>query len=1582
MGQAFSLATPTAGSAGIDVPEMMDFDYDKSMGNAQFMKSIRARHGEDVVLIKALVKPYSMSLQKYSQEIIRQRKALADVPNALAFQRVIETETNGYLVRPFLYNSLYDRLSTRPFLEDIEKKWLAFQLLCALRDCHARDICHGDIKAQNVLVTSWNWLYLADFSSAYKPTMLPDDNPADFSYFFDTAGKRTCYVAPERFMGAGEAADEDTKLKPAMDIFSVGCLIAQLFLETELFTLSQLYKYRRGEHDPAITALSIIADKDVREMIAHMIQLDPEARYSADKYLEMFRGRVFPEYFYTFLHQYMQMMTDISPPPNTGNYIVPKKSGNRHLCEPDERIDHVFNDFDKITYFLGNGPPPNEEAEGKNSLSACRNRTSRLGLDLFPVHLNVAGRDHVVTPSMEPPEDDGTLIFLNLVVSSLRNTARAASKIRACDIMLAFAEKLTDESKLDRVLPYMMTLLTDECDMVTIAALRSVTQLMQMVHTITPINSHIFVEYIIPRIHAVIKGTKTAFGRRRPPASPLVRATYASCIGSLATSASRFLELAATLHADGATASTTDPEVESGNDDEQAAVDELFDNAQRQLYGVFEMHTKILVEDPDVYVRRAFLMSVPALCLFFGPLEANDILLTHLNTYLNDRDWMLKCAFFDTVVGISTLIGASSLEQFLLPLLTQALADAEEFVIQSAIHAFAQLASLGLLSRPKLWEMLDIISRYSMHPNLWIRQASAQFVASACKFLSFADVRCIVSPILEPFMKVYTLPQLAEIELLDLLKKPLSRQVFEQAVSWALNTERGLFWKPLKQLSSFSFNALSSQTGKVSPGIPRTLASVQRNEEDEQWVSKLRNLGLSAEDEFKLLALREFIWRFARTRARALVSLSTTSSPVLGQQSISSPSRTPIKHQNMIHLGALGITPQTVLFEDQSQSLDTPTSPVATLKSPYTIADALMDASSTIDEGGLKKGKSTGGPSRSASHTRQVSRDDSIGPRPRKVSRDDSVGPSSTRPAVHDNSDAASITSNRQSLKPKPSVLTLLDRRDNNKTVAETGMSEANAFGEMEGPFVASTPGQTSVGDGTPAEAGMSPRETATLKIDHTYEGTDPSVLKMLNAVFLQNYPYDVTDFGKPVTGVAMRKGIHIAGRLGSRWRPGNRLVAMLSEHSAAVNRVVVAPDHSFFITASDDGSAKIWDARRLERSISQRSRQTYRHAHNVAITALCFVENTHCFVTCASDGSVHVVAADVAAGSNSLRYGRLRKVRHYQLPEGERAMWCEHFKQERHDGSAHASVLVLATNRSRIVALDLRMMTLLYVLDNPVHHGTPTCFVIDRKRHWLALGTSHGVIDLWDLRFRMRLKAWGVPGKAAIYRLAIHPTKGSGRWICVAGGTGLGEITTWDLEKTTCREIYRVAGSPAAGGAKDVPTAGLVRGYEAWAVDDDKPEGMLGRFATAIEPSASGSADRGVRAMFVGAGLSSEGRDIKHAFILTGGSDKRLRFWDLGLIENSCVYSGLGPDEGRPRYAMAPAGPGVLVNTERAGRTGDDGRRREGKGKVARSTVISQEQQFLLSSHLDCIMDVALLEVPYTMSVSADRSGVVYVFA
>lgn len=167
----------------------------------------------------------------------------------------------------------------------LEKKWVAFQLLTALSHARSQGIAHGDIKSENILVTSSLWVYITDFSSPFKPTMLPLDDPAEFSYFFDSSGRRTCYLAPERFypssqkgaasltsVANADGAQTKTheaakgKVSEAMDVFSAGCVLAELFCDgVPPFSLSQLFRYRNGEYTSELEVyLSQIEDKDIR----------------------------------------------------------------------------------------------------------------------------------------------------------------------------------------------------------------------------------------------------------------------------------------------------------------------------------------------------------------------------------------------------------------------------------------------------------------------------------------------------------------------------------------------------------------------------------------------------------------------------------------------------------------------------------------------------------------------------------------------------------------------------------------------------------------------------------------------------------------------------------------------------------------------------------------------------------------------------------------------------------------------------------------------------------------------------------------------------------------------------------------------------------------------------------------------------------------------------------------------------------------------------------------------------------------------------------------------------------------------
>jgi phosphoinositide-3-kinase, regulatory subunit 4 len=1394
-------------------------------------------------------------------------------------------------------------------------------------------------------VTSWNWLYLSDFSSSFKPVTLPDDNPSDFSYYFDISGRRTCYLAPERFLAPGVPADGNEQITWAMDVFSAGCVIAELFLEAPIFSLSQLYRYRRGEYDPAISHLSRIPDKDLREMISHMIHLNPEQRNTAEDTLQLYKGKIFPDYFYSFLHQYMELITD----PSSGQ--APVSGATKNLGEADDRIDRVYYDFDKISYFLGHRDDKEISKQKPPVLP-------RLGLRHFPLRLNIPNKEHYVLEDDSPPtSDDGILIFLTLIVASLRNTARATSKIRACDVLLAISERLTDNSKLDRVLPYLMALLNDKSELVVMTAVRTITQLVSMVKSVSPINVHVFMTYIIPRINIL-------FFRPLEPAPSIVRATYASCLGTLALTALRYLEMAAPVKTD-SSATKTDPEIES-NDGLKAGLDDsLYDRARDELLEAIEAQTKTLIEDPDPSVRRAFLSSVPELCLVFGPSDTYDIIVTHLNTYLNDSDWMLKCAFFDTMVGLSVFLGSAALEAFILPLMIQALADPEEYVVQADLSALAELAGLGMFPKAMFLSLAEAIIRFTMHPNIWIREAAAHFLAAGTKHLSPVSRKVMLGPTVLPYLMPSALYNASEIETLRHLKKPLSRAVFDQSLNWALKSDRGVFWNPVKSLRGLAFGMSNPWTpNRLSTDQDaKPLSQIKRNDEDEQWLGRLRTLGLTKEDEFKFLALREFIWRLSRLKLRNTGAQDSSDAQL----------------NNIIALRSLGITPQTVLFDEEPSRRPRDGIDGA----PRSIEDALQDASMTIDDPLANRRRAALNTHRSrlngrgdlspvsidgrrpldemiTSPSHQVSSPTSSG----QGSRRSSVGQG--RPAVIEGAAATEAPyAARRGLRHQSSAMSLINRRESVKSGPETGTTDANAFGRVESRGTGSSAGRSP----SLAPLGHQSLSETRSRVNHSYTGNDPNVLRMLDSMFVENYPHDVLDFGPLVTPISKRKAGKPGGS-GSQapWKPSGRVVTTFSEHTSPINRIVASPDHIFFLTGGEDGTVRVWDSQRLERNMSNRSRLTHRHATGARVLALCFIENTHTFVSCASDGSVHIVKVHVKTDvkSDALgaapRYSLVEQLREYQLPDGEWAVWCEHYRHEAN------SVLMLATNRSRLLAIDLRHMSLMFVLENPVSHGTPTCFVVDRRRSWLVVGTSHGVLDLWDLRFRMRLKGWGVPGHSAIYRLSIHPVKGRGKWICVAGGTGQGEVTVWDLEKTSCREIYRV------GGNRESP-----KGYEAWEVDEDARGSLLARYAANMEAlEAPAAADRGVRAMVVGAGPDEAGqsRDVRHAYMLTGGSDKKIRFWDMGRIEHSCVVSGLGPDEGRPTFAASHITTAMTLNTERPAAS----KKASGSSRLPRSIVIAMSQQQLLKAHLDGILDMVLLEWPFTAVVSADRMGCVYV--
>lgn len=58
--------------------------------------------------------------------------------------------------------------------------------------------------------------------------------------------------------------------------------------------------------------------------------------------------------------------------------------------------------------------------------------------------------------------DGPALLLLNLVTSNMRNCHRPTSKVMALELISDLLPHLTDEAKLDRIVPFVIAMLTDE----------------------------------------------------------------------------------------------------------------------------------------------------------------------------------------------------------------------------------------------------------------------------------------------------------------------------------------------------------------------------------------------------------------------------------------------------------------------------------------------------------------------------------------------------------------------------------------------------------------------------------------------------------------------------------------------------------------------------------------------------------------------------------------------------------------------------------------------------------------------------------------------------------------------------------------------------------------------------------------------------------------------------------------------------------------------------------------------------------------------------------------------------------------
>lgn len=368
----------------------------------------------------------------------------------------------------------------------------------------------------------------------------------------------------------------------------------------------------------------------------------------------------------------------------------------------------------------------------------------------------------------------------------------------------------------------------DSSSRVRSCALDVLTECLDLIQIPPRSDVNVFPEYILP---VVLKMTSD-------PATG-VRVALARNVATLAETSLRFLDQTRLIYP-----------AESNSQRYERELATLHDTIQTVI-----LH---LLTDGQTIVKQTLVeMGVAKVCIFLGRSKAYDVVLSHMNTFLNDTDDKhLRGSFFDCIVGVAAFVGWTCSEN-LIPLLQQGLTDSEEFVITKAVRAITAFAELGLIEKPTLLEILRECSCFLVHPNLWIRHEVCALVTTSAKLMTPLDVQCKLLPVLRPFLKAsLILVDQPEI-LMDYLCAPVPRIIYDNVITFQAIDQ---FFALIDQRASLE--------SKGSEGRATSPSEVGRNLSN-QLLRRLVQDGLTENMEKQLCAMRHLLVKINKYKLAA-----------------------------------------------------------------------------------------------------------------------------------------------------------------------------------------------------------------------------------------------------------------------------------------------------------------------------------------------------------------------------------------------------------------------------------------------------------------------------------------------------------------------------------------------------------------------------------------------------------------------------------------------------------------------------------------------------------------------------------------
>ena len=200
---------------------MDKYEIIKEIGGGTFGTVDKARNktNNEIVAIKKMRQTFASWDEAMALREVKSLRKLSH-PNIVKLKEVIRQKDNLFFVFEFMGTNIYEHIQKKQSVLDESKiRMMAYESLQGVAGCHKNGFFHRDMKPENLLINDQDYVKLADFGLAREIRSRPP--------LTDYVSTRW-YRAPELLIGS-------TSYNSPIDIWAMGCIIAEMFLKRPIF---------------------------------------------------------------------------------------------------------------------------------------------------------------------------------------------------------------------------------------------------------------------------------------------------------------------------------------------------------------------------------------------------------------------------------------------------------------------------------------------------------------------------------------------------------------------------------------------------------------------------------------------------------------------------------------------------------------------------------------------------------------------------------------------------------------------------------------------------------------------------------------------------------------------------------------------------------------------------------------------------------------------------------------------------------------------------------------------------------------------------------------------------------------------------------------------------------------------------------------------------------------------------------------------------------------------------------------------------------------------------------------------------